>query len=125
MITFIDDNRASYRVGPICRLLPLIAPSTNPRARRAATGSDSPVGASAAGYALQARDRSRVPEIFAVYGVRKVRRQMMREGHPIARCTVGRLLREMGLARVIRGKPARTTISDKAAPCPLTALIRG
>ena len=57
-------------------------------------------------------------ENFAVYGVRKVWRQMMRESFPIARCTVERLMREMGLAGVIRGRPVRTTISDKAAPCP-------
>ncbi len=53
-------------------------------------------------------------ENFAVYGVRKVWRQMMREGFPIARCTVKRLMR---LAGVIRGNPVRTTIRDKAAPC--------
>lgn len=58
-------------------------------------------------------------ENFAVYGVRKVWRQMQREGHDIARCTVERLMRDMGLAGVIRGKPVRTTVSDKAAPCPL------
>ena len=63
-------------------------------------------------------------ENFAVYGVRKVWRQMMREGFPIARCTVARLMREMGLAGVIRGKPVRTTISDKAAPCPLDYVNR-
>jgi len=47
---------------------------------------------------------------LAVYGVRKVWRQMMREGFPVARCTVTRLMREMGLAGVIRGKPMRTTV---------------
>ena len=57
-------------------------------------------------------------ENFAVYGVRKVWRQMMREGFAVARCTVERLMREMGLAGVIRSKPARTTISDKTASCP-------
>lgn len=57
-------------------------------------------------------------ENFAVYGVRKVWRQMQREVHDIARCTVERLMRDMGLAGVIRGKPVRTTISDKAAPMP-------
>lgn len=45
-------------------------------------------------------------------------RQMMREGFVIARYTVERSMREMGLAGVIRGKPLRTTISDKVAPCP-------
>ena len=49
---------------------------------------------------------------------------MMREGFPVARCTVERLMREMGLAGVIRGKPVRTTISDKAAPCPLDHVDR-
>jgi transposase InsO family protein len=63
-------------------------------------------------------------ENFAVYGVRKVWRQMMREGFSIARCTVARLMRDMGLQGVIRGKPVRTTISDKAAPCPLDHVNR-
>jgi transposase InsO family protein len=49
---------------------------------------------------------------------------MMREGFPIARCTVARLMRETGLAGVIRGKPVRTTISDKAASCPLDHVNR-
>ena len=77
------------------------------------------------------RDQALKPEIarvfaenFAVYGVRKVWRQMMREGFSIARCTVDRLMREMGLHGVIRGKPVRTTISDKAAPCPLDHVNR-
>lgn len=61
---------------------------------------------------------------FAVYGVREVWRQMMREGFPVARCTVARLMREMSLAGVIRGKPVRMTISDKAAPCPLDHVNR-
>jgi HTH-like domain/Integrase core domain/Transposase zinc-ribbon domain len=63
-------------------------------------------------------------ENFAVNGVRKVWRQMMREGVSVARCTVARLMREMGLAGVIRGKPVRTTISDKSAPCPLDRVNR-
>lgn len=63
-------------------------------------------------------------ENFAVYGVRKVWRQMVREGFAIARCTVERLMRDMGLQGVIRGKPVRTTISDKAVPCPLDHVNR-
>ena len=77
------------------------------------------------------RDLALKPEIarvfaenFAVYGVRKVWRQMRREGFVIARCTVERLMRDMGLHGVIRGKPVRTTISDKAAPCPLDRVNR-
>ena len=63
-------------------------------------------------------------ENFAVYGVRKVWRQMMREGFPVARCTIERLMRDMRLQGVIRGKPVRTTMSDKAAPCPLDHVNR-
>ena len=63
-------------------------------------------------------------ENFAVYGVRKVWRQLRREGFAVARCTVERLMHEMGLQGVIRGKPVRTTVSDKAAPCPLDHVNR-
>jgi transposase InsO family protein len=123
MIAFIDDNRAFYGVEPICKVLP-IAPSTyhaHVAQRR------DPLRLSARAR----RDLAFKPEIarvfaenFAVYGVRKVWRQMNREGFAIARCTVERLMRDMGLAGVIRGKPVRTTISDKAAPCPLDRVNR-
>jgi putative transposase len=63
-------------------------------------------------------------ENFQVYGVRKVWRQMLREGHTIARCTVARLMKKMALQGVIRGKRVRTTISDKATPCPLDHVNR-
>jgi putative transposase len=56
--------------------------------------------------------------------VRKVWRQLQRESFDVARCTVERLMRGMGLQGVIRGKPVRTTISDKAAPCPLDHVNR-
>jgi hypothetical protein len=59
-----------------------------------------------------------------VSGVRKVWRQLKREGHDLARYTVARLMRGMGLQGAIRGKPVRTTISDKAAPCPLDHVNR-
>ncbi len=77
------------------------------------------------------RDAALMPEIervfeenFRVYGVRKVWRQLKREGHDLARCTVARLMRSMGLQGMIRGKAVRTTISDKAAPCPLDHVNR-
>jgi putative transposase len=57
-------------------------------------------------------------EDFGVYGARKIRRQLRREGFAVARCTIERLMASLGLQGVIRGKPARTTISDKATPCP-------
>ena len=123
MIAFIDDNRAVHGVEPICTVLP-IAPSTYHK--HVAQRRD-PLRLSARAR----RDLALKPEIarvfaenFAVYGVRKVWRQMNREGFAIARCTVERLMRDMGLAGVIRGKPVRTTISDKAAPCPLDHVNR-
>ena len=57
-------------------------------------------------------------ENFGVYGGRKVWHQMQRKGIDVARCTVARLMRQMGLKGVVRGKSIRTTVSDAAAPCP-------
>jgi len=57
-------------------------------------------------------------ENFQVYCVRKVWRQLRREGIEIARCTAARLMKQMELAGVIRGKPMKTTVSNSAAPCP-------
>jgi len=123
MITFIDEHREVYGVEPICRVLP-IAPSTYHE--RVAQRRD-PARQSARAQ----RDEALKPEVmrvfadnFAVYGVRKVWRQMRREGFEVPRCTVERLMRGMGLQGVIRGKPVRTTISDKAAPCPLDHVNR-
>ena len=61
---------------------------------------------------------------YEVYGARKVWRQLQREGFDVARCTVERLMRDIGLQGVIRGKPVRTTISNKALPCPLDRVNR-
>ena len=63
-------------------------------------------------------------ENFQVYGVRKVWRQMQREGHDVARCTVARLMKKMALQGVTRGKRLRTTVSDRATPCPLDHVNR-
>jgi putative transposase len=123
MIAFIDAHRAVYGVEPICRVLP-IAPSTYcaHAARRADRGK---LPARARSDArLQVEIRRVFEENFRVYGVRKVWRQLGREGIAVARCTVARLMRAMGLQGAVRGKPVRTTISDKAAPCPLDRVNR-
>ena len=123
MITFIDDNRGSYGVEPICKLLP-IAPSTY-YSHVVKRQDPSRMSARAQRDILLKPEVARVfDENFGVYGVRKVWRQMKREGYDIARCTVERLMHDMGLAGVIRGKPVRTTVSDKAAPCPLDHVNR-
>jgi transposase InsO family protein len=123
MIAFIDCYRGHYGVEPICRVLP-VAPSTY---HEHVTQRRDPSRLSARAQ----RDEALKPEVmrvfaenFSVYGVRKVWRQMQREGFDVARCTVQRLMRELGLQGVIRGKPVRTTISDKAAPCPLDHVNR-
>ncbi len=123
MIAFIDDNRELRGVEPICKVLP-IAPSTY---RKHVAQRRDPLRLSARGrrdMALKHEIARVFAENFAIYGVRKVWRQMRREGFVIARCTVERLMRDMGLHGVIRGKPLRTTISDKAAPCPLDRVNR-
>lgn len=56
--------------------------------------------------------------------VRKVWRQLKREGEHVARCTVARLMREMGLQGAVRGKRVKTTVSDSSAPCPLDKVNR-
>jgi putative transposase len=123
MISFIDDHRAAYGVEPICRVLP-IAPSTYHAhvAQRA-----DPAKASARGR-RDARLRAEIRRVFeanfGVYGVRKIWRQLAREGTSVARCTVARLMRQIGLRGVIRGKEARTTIPNKAIPCPADRVNR-
>jgi putative transposase len=123
MIAFIDAHREAYGVEPICRVLP-IAPSTyHEQVARRANPSRLPARAQRDAE-LQVEIRRVFEENLRVYGVRKVWRQLRREGVQVARCTVARLMGDMGLAGVIRGKPVRTTVSDKAAPCPLDHVNR-
>jgi transposase InsO family protein len=123
MIAFIDDHRATYGVEPICKVLP-IAPSSyydhvakraNPETRSNRAKRDT---------ALQGDIQRVFAENFEVYGARKIWRQMRREGHEVARCTVERLMRAMALQGAVRGKPIKTTISDKATPSPLDHVKR-
>jgi putative transposase len=123
MIAFIDDHRAQYGVKPICRVLP-IAPSTY-HARVAQRTEPTKGSARSQRDALLRAEVRRVrAENFGVYGVRKVWRQLGREGTPVACCTVARLMRQMGLRGVVRGKETRTTMPDKGAPCPADRVNR-
>jgi putative transposase len=123
MIAVIDDHREVYGVEPICRVLP-IAPSTyhehaakrrDPTRRSERAKRDE---------MLKGEVQRVFDENFRVYGVRKVWRQLGRDGIAVARCTVARLMRAMGLQGAVRGKPVRTTLSDKAVPCPLDRVNR-
>jgi putative transposase len=123
MIAFIDEHRAVHGVEPICRVLP-IAPSTY-HAHVARRGDPTKAPPRVWRDAeLRPHIRRVWEENFAIYGVRKVWRQLGREGIAVARCTVARLMREMGLQGIVRGRTKRTTINDKAAPCPLDRVNR-
>jgi putative transposase len=123
MIAFIDEHRARHGVEPICRVLP-IAPSTyHAHAARRVDPAKLPARARR-DMTLRSEVRRVYQENFRVYGVRKVWRQLLREGIAVTRCTVARLMRTMGLQGVARGKRVRTTISNAAAPCPLDRVNR-
>jgi transposase InsO family protein len=123
MIAFIDEHRAFHGVEPICRVLP-IAPSTyHAHAARRADPDKLPTRARR-DITLRTEIRRVYEENFRVYGVRKVWRQLLREGTAVARCTVARLMRTMGLQGIVRGKRVRTTISNAAAPRPLDRVNR-
>ena len=123
MIAFIDAHRDVHGVEPICRMLP-IAPSTyHAHVARRTDPATAP--------ARVRRDASlcgpirRVwEENFRVYGVRKVWRQLGREGISVARCTVARLMRRMELQGAVRGKTVKTTFGDHATPCPADRVNR-
>ncbi len=123
MISFIDEHRTVLGVEPICRLLP-IAPSTYYEVVAKRTDVDRLSARARRDMAMKVEIRRVFNENFQVYGVRKVWRQLQREGHDIARCTVARLMRMMGLQGIIRGKPVKTTVPDKAVPCPLDRVNR-
>lgn len=117
MTAFIEEHRAVFGVGPICRVLP-IAPSTY--YARAAIERDPDL---ALDRAKQDKEDSReIDRVFEAsgsrYGARKVWHALCREGHDIARCTVERLMKTMGLQGVVRGKTVITTNPDTSQPCP-------
>ena len=117
MIGFIDEYRGLYGVEPICDHLQ-IAPSTYYEHKRREREP-------ARWPARARRDEVLKPEIqrvfddnFKVYGVRKVWIQLHREGFEVARCTVQRLMRHMGLWGAVRGKAFKTTTPDETLARP-------
>ena len=123
MVGFIDDQREEHGVEPICEVLP-IAPSTcyEQKAREADL---SRLPRRAIRDAALREEIERVwKEHFGVYGARKVWRQLIREDIRVARCTVERLMREMGLEGAVRGRKFKTTIADEAADRPADLVRR-
>ena len=116
MIGFIDDHRVVHGVESICRVLP-IAPSTY---YACLVVRADPSKASA----RQQRDAVLRPKIqkvwdanWEVYGVRKAWRQLCREGEAVARCTVARLMKGMGLRGIVRGKAPAGRRTARRPPC--------
>ncbi|WP_425333271.1 IS3 family transposase [Acidovorax temperans] len=120
---FVDQQRNAFGVEPLCKVLQ-IAPSAY--WRHAAL-----VREPHKRCARAKRDELLMPQIqrvwqanMQVYGADKIWRQLRREGTAVARCTVERLMRKLGLRGVMRGKVVRTTTSDSKAPCPLDRVNR-
>jgi transposase InsO family protein len=123
MVSFIDKHRAQYGVEPICTQLP-IAPSVyyEQKAREAKPERIPP--RVRRDTAMSGQIQRVYQENFKVYGARKVWRQLGREDIRIARCTVERLMRVLGLQGVRRGKWCRTTIADTDANRPADLVKR-
>ena len=117
MISFIDDQRTVYGVESICRVLP-IAPSTYYAHLAVRADPEKASPRSQRDIELKPKIKKVWDDNWKVYGVRKTWRQLRREGVDVARCTVARLMADMGLRGVIRGKSLKTTISDTSVPCP-------
>jgi len=123
MMAFIDAHRAQYGVEPICAQLP-IAPSTYYEHKaRQADPQRQPVRVRRDAELCQLIRRV-WKENFRAYGARKVWRQLKRERIAVARCTVERLMRQEGLAGVVRGRKKRTTIAADLAQRPADRVQR-
>ncbi len=123
MVTYIDDYKDRFGVEPICAVLP-IAPSTYYAHKVKHRDPD-------LRSARARRDEGLKPEIqrvwednFRVYGVRKVWRQLKREDVEVARCTVARLMRGLGLRGVVRGRRVKTTVPSEGLDRPMDLVNR-
>jgi len=123
MVAFIDAHRAEYGVEPVCAQLP-IAPSTYYELKARATDPTRPSRRACCDDELCPVIQRIWAETFRVYGARKVWLQLRREGFVVARCTVERLMRRLGLRDVVRGRRCRTTIPDDRAARPADPVQR-
>ena len=123
MVAFIDEHRDSYGVEPICSVLP-IAPSTYYAQKVVARDPDLRCDRAKRDEELR-KDIQRVyDENKSVYGADKVWRQLKRETIEVARCTVERLMRQMGMQGVVRGRRCKTTMPAAVAERPLDLVER-
>ncbi|MGW2353519.1 IS3 family transposase [Actinacidiphila glaucinigra] len=117
LVAFIDEHRDRFGgVEPICRTLTehdcQIAPSTYYAHKKRLA---SPSARTVRDTELKARIHEVYASNYRVYGARKIWRVLNRQGHAVARCTVERLMRELGIAGAVRGRKVVTTIPDQAA----------
>ncbi|RFQ97745.1 IS3 family transposase [Escherichia coli] len=112
LMPLLDKLREQYGVGPVCSELH-IAPSTYYHCQQQRHHPDKRSARAQHDDWLKKEIQRVYDENHQVYGVRKVWRQLLREGIRVARCTVARLMAVMGLAGVLRGKKVRTTVSRK------------
>ena len=119
----MDEHRHSYGVEPICEQLP-IAPSTYYEHKRRRREPQRCSARSRRDAELREVIRRVWGENFGVYGARKVWRQLHRQGVRVARCTVERLMGDLGIQGVVRGKRQRTTVSDGNAHRPADLVDR-
>ena len=113
MVSFIDEHRDAYGVEPICELLP-IAPSTYFEHNRRKVQPETRPARAKSDDELRPVIQRVWDENLQVYGVRKIWRQLRREGRNVARCTVERLMRALGLRGATRGGAfKRTTLQDE------------
>jgi transposase InsO family protein len=122
-VSFIDEHRDTYGVEPICTVLP-IAPSVYYEAKARQRDPSRLPGRAQRDRALREEIRRVHRESFDLYGVRKAWRQLGREGIPVARCTVERLMREMGLRGAVRGRRFKTTVADESLCRPMDLVER-
>ena len=118
MTRYIDAHRHRFGVEPICAALQ-VAPSTYYSAK-----ARPPCRRRLRDEKLRAEIRRVHEASYAVYGARKVWRQLQRQDMAVARCTVERLMRQMGLAGRIRGRRPRTTIPAATSPRPADLVER-
>ena len=122
-VSFVDAYRDDHGVEPVCDVIE-IAPSTYYEHVRRRQKPETAPARVRRDEALKGEIQRVFDDNFQVYGYRKVWRQLKREGHDVARCTVARLMKKEALQGVIRGKRVRTTVSDRATPCPLDHVNR-
>jgi hypothetical protein len=124
MVAFIDAHRARFGVEPICAVLP-IAPSVYYEHRARARDPERQPARARRDATLMEHIARVWREHREVYGVRKVWKQLLREGVAVARCTVARRMRRLGLAGAVHGRAwRRTTIPETAAPRPPDLVTR-